>query len=39
MKRNIEKYDYRVLNDAKNILMDIDMPKELYNPRCCPSCV
>lgn len=33
MKRNIEKYDYRVLNDAKNILMDIDMPKELYNPR------
>lgn len=34
MKRNVEKYDYQVLNDAKNILMEIDMPKELYNPRC-----
>lgn len=33
MKRNVEKYDYQVLNDAKNILMEIDMPKELYKSK------
>ena len=41
MKRNVEKYDYQVLNDAKNILMEIDMPKEskvCYDILCmCPD--
>lgn len=34
MKRYIEKYDYEILNEAKDILQAIDLPSELYNPRC-----
>ncbi len=33
MKRNVEKYQYRCLNEAKDILQSIGMPKELTNPR------
>lgn len=34
MKRNVEKYEYDCLNDAKDIMKSIGMPPELYNPRC-----
>lgn len=34
MKRNVDNYKYQCLNDARDILIAIDMPKELYNPRC-----
>lgn len=33
MKRKVEKYDYQCLNDAKDILISIDMPSNLTNPR------
>lgn len=33
VKRNVEKYDYSCLNDAKDILKSIDMPENLSNPR------
>lgn len=34
MKRKVDKYSYRCLNDAKDILISIGMPEYLYNPRC-----
>lgn len=33
MKRNVDHYDYRCLNEARDILISIDMPKSLQNPR------
>lgn len=33
MKRNVEKYDYDCLNEAREILTGIGMPKNLTNPR------
>jgi len=33
MKRNVDKYDYQCLNDAKEILVSIGMPPSLTNPR------
>ena len=34
MKRKVDKYSYRCLNDARDILISIGMPEYLYNPRC-----
>lgn len=33
MKRNVDKYEYQCLNDAKDILVSIGMPSKLSNPR------
>lgn len=34
MKRKVDNYSYRCLNDAKVILISIGMPEHLSNPRC-----
>lgn len=34
MKRKVDKYDYKCLDDAKDILVSIGMPSNLSNPRC-----
>ncbi len=34
MKLDVEKYEYTCLNNAKDILRSIGMPKKYYNPRC-----
>jgi len=33
MKRNVDEYDYQCLNEARDILVSIEMPPELANPR------
>ena len=33
MKQHVDRYEYQCLNDAKDILISIDMPSHLTNPR------
>lgn len=34
MKRNVSQYTYKCLNEAREILESINMPRSLSNPRC-----
>ncbi len=34
MKRNVEQYDYQELNEVREVLEALGLPKGLINPRC-----